>query len=389
MFESPKKTKKFLKIAIFGKGGSGKTRFALGFPAPVLVDTEKGSDPYTDKYDFKVKRVNQWKDLEPIMKYCQKGVDGRHTLIIDSATIFYQSLINDLAEYAKAKRGNEIMTQSEWGVEKRRWSGFLNMLVFMPMHVILTFREKDEYTETVDREGKEIRKKTGDTYAEADKQTEYIFDLAFRCYTEENRKAKTSKFFVQCVKSRYDWMPKYSTHDVTKVNVYEELFQQHVKAMMDAPAAEEQPVSEQLTVETVLPPASEPMKEVSGEKKEEKTEPEKAPEAGETPEMKAGNKGVEGIRRFFGGNDPEAPAATAEDIKVLMTRCGQLAWPDGRDFSSEDGKKMIRNLYDLESTKDMKKYQADFLYREFGEVLSGRAHLALDEVGVPYVARNK
>ena len=384
MFESPEKSKKFLKIALYGKGGSGKTRFALSFPAPCVVDTEKGTDPYIGKYGFLVKRVNRWKELEPIIKYCQKNPDDRHTLVIDSATVFYQDLINDLSEYAKAKRGNEVMTYAEWGVEKRRWASFLNMLVFLPMHVILTFREKDEYVETVSRDGQEVRKKTGDTYAEADKQTEYIFDLAFRCYTEENKKTKSSKFFVQCARSRYDWMPKYTVHETTKLNAFESFFQEHVKVMMNAPAPKEvQETTESLAVVAEVPPAV-ATKEVEGEKEESKTEPEA--KVGE-PSEQTGNKGVEEIRGFFGGNDPEAPVATAEDLKVLMTRCGQLAWPDGRSFSSADGKKMIKNLYGLESTKDMKKYQCDFLYREFGHILSGRAHLALDEVGVPYVVQ--
>ncbi len=383
MFESPEKSKKFLKIALYGKGGSGKTRFALSFPTPCVVDTEMGTDPYIGKYEFKVKRVNRWKELEPIIKYCQKNPDDRHTLVIDSATVFYQDLINDLTEYVKAKHGNEVLTRAEWGIEKRRWAAFLNMLVFLPMHVILTFREKDEYVETVGREGQEILKKTGETYADADKQTEYIFDLAFRCYTEENKKTKSSKFFIQCTRTRYDWMPKYAVYETTKLKVFDALFQEHVKAMMDAPASKEpQMVSEPLTVapEVTKVPVTE---EVKPEKEEVETEPER----GETPALQTGKERIEDMKGFFGSGDPDAPVATAEDLKVLFVRCGQLEWPDGRKFSSEDGKKMIRNLYSLESTKDMKRYQVDFLYVEFGEVLSGRPHLALDEAGIPYVAR--
>ena len=49
---------------------------------------------------------------------------------------------------------------------------------------------------------------------------------------------------------------------------------------------------------------------------------------------------------------------------------------------------MIKGLYKLESTKDLRKYQVEFLGREFGEVLAGRAALERDETGTPYVRRS-
>lgn len=381
MFESPKKTKKFLKIALFGKSGTGKTEFALSFPSPAVIDTEKGTDPFIEKYDFKVKAINRWKDLEPVLKHLQKDRGDRHTLIIDSATIFYGDLINDLVEYVKNKRGNEILSAGDWGVEKRRWGAFLNILTFLPMHVIITFREKDEYVEVVGRDGQESRKKSGEVYPEADRVTEYIFDLAFRCYTEENKKQKSSRFFVQCVKTRWRWMPKYSVHEVTGKNVFNTLFQEHVKAMMDAPAQEQEDTPrEPLVIVDAQPPKEEPKKEVTEQ------ELEKPVERKELPPQETGKERVKELRGFFAGGQPEDPPATPEDIKVLLTRCGDMTWPDGRRFSSEDGKKMIKNLYDLESTKDLKKWQFEFLYREFGEVLSGRSILAMDEAGIPFVA---
>jgi hypothetical protein len=374
MFEDPTKTKKYLKIALWGKGGTGKTRFALSFPSPCVVDSEHGTDPYVGKYVFKVKHISRWRQLEPALRWLREHPGVFETLVIDSGTLFYTDLINDIVDYIKSKRGNEIMTRGDWGVEKRKWKALLVQLIELPMHIILAFHGKDAYEDTVGKNGEEVSKKTGEEYPEADKQTEFLFDLGFRCFTEEDKKAKKSKFLIQCVKTRYDWMPKYAIHNVTGMRPYDGLFKEHVQNMLaapDAPAAEAP--AEPLVVQepaTVPSPATvdDPVVEPIGP-------------------AKGAVEHVGEILETFAGGDPNAPAATLEDIKLLMVRCSKLTWPDGSPFKSAEGKKLIKALYKLESTKDLRKYQFEFLYREFGEVLSGRARLVLEERGVPYVER--
>ncbi len=68
-----------------------------------------------------------------------------------------------------------------------------------------------------------------------------------------------------------------------------------------------------------------------------------------------------------------------------MTRAGQLRWFDGSKFTTKQGKELIKALFKVGSTKDLKKSQVDFLYNQFGEVLAGRACLAQDEKGVPFI----
>ena len=104
MFEDPTKTKKYLKIAIFGKGGTGKTRFALSFPGACVIDSERGTDPYREKYQFKVIHASRWKQLGAPIKYLKEHPGEFKTLIIDSCTVFYGDLINDIVEAIKAKR---------------------------------------------------------------------------------------------------------------------------------------------------------------------------------------------------------------------------------------------------------------------------------------------
>lgn len=367
-FEDPKQIKRYVKVAIQGGKKSGKTRAALSFPNPLVVDGEHGTDPYIKKYAFQVRHANTWAGLgEEVLALVQKPVVGA-TLVVDPITVFYKALIDELVEMVRKKRGHEIMSQSEWGIEGRRFFKFLNMLVALPMNVVLVCREKEEYIESVNHRGEEVRRKTGQFLMECDKQTEYLFDFILRIRTEGDRKKKERRHVVSVEGSRYEWLPLFSEHDITGKRLFTELFEPNMGELLeggDAPAEQA---------------GSEPFVIPEGEgKPDEKVDV--------TDDRGAVDRIGEALDKFAGGGDPDAPPATLEDIKVLMTRCNELTWPDGSPFKSTDGKAMIKGLYKIESTKDLKKYQCEFLDREFVEVLAGRAVLERDESGTPYVRR--
>lgn len=371
MFEDPKRTKKYLKVALQGGAKVGKTRFALSFPDPYVVDGEHGTDLYAEKYGYHVKHTNRWKGLgEEVTALVANPIVGA-TLVIDPITVFYKDLLNDLVQAVKNKRGHEVLSQSEWTIENRRWFAFLNMLVAIPMHVVLVTREREEYTESVNNRGEEVRKKTGNFIMECDKQTEYVFDIILRLSKEQNKKEKTSKHVVTVTGTRCGWLPEYATFDITGKRAFDFMFAEHVGGMLDAPDG---PPAQ---AEPLVIPDSEPTQ----------AEPERKPE-----EPAVDNRGMvdrvgEALEKFASPGDQDQPQATLEDVKVLMTLCGKMTWPNGSPFKSTDGKAMIKGLYKLESTKDLRKYQVDFLAREFGEVLTGRAALERDETGTPYVRR--
>lgn len=428
-FSDPADQKKYLKIALSGEGGVGKTRAALSFPKPCVVDTENGTEPYRKNYEFKKKFANRWRHLDALMTWLRGHPGVYETLIIDSGTVFYLDLIQDIVDFIKNKRGNEIMTPGDWGVQKRRWAAWMNQLVELPMHVILSFREKPEYEETTNKRGEEVRKKTGNYLPEWDKQTEHLFDLCFRCYTEEDKKNKTSKFLMACTKTRYDWMPKYSVHDVTKQRAFQTLFEPHVVQMLTAPdppppvhtepliiidteKTEAEKVQEAIT--TVAGAAKQDIVEAVekiGEKKiAEATGNDLATAPGapddppvnttpNTPEMNC-----QELKRFFGTPpiEKDQPEATADDLKLLMERGAKMRWADDSKkcrkqgcsanghihpwFQPADAKSMIRCMYNVESSRDLRKPQVDFLYGEFAKVLAEQAFLDRDKENTVYIA---
>ena len=367
MFEDASKTKAFVKVALYGDGGSGKTRFLLSFPKVAVVDTEAGTNAYRGKYQFKVKHANRWKQLGDILDHIEANPDACETLAIDSLTVFYQDLINDMMEHVKNKRGHEILSQLEWTIIKRRWSAFLNRLIDLRAHVVLSMREKEEFEETTNSKGEEVRRKTGNHLMDADKQTKYIFDLVLRCYTEENRKAKESKFLVRVDKTRYDWMPKYGVYDVTGKRAFETLFVPHMAELESGIPARPRGLHD----EGAPPPAVQD-----------------APKNGDVPAAGSAAESVGDLLQQFAGPaiDPSQPPASGEDIKVLMTRCGQMTWTNGEKFKSSDGKALIKALFKIEASKELRKTQVDWLYAEFGKVLAGQSILVRDEKGIPFIA---
>jgi hypothetical protein len=199
-------------------------------------------------------------------------------------------------------------------------------------------------------------------------------------------------------------MPKYSVHDVTKKRVYKELFEPNVGEMLDAPDA---PVTEPTEPILIVPDQTPVEKTAEAIKTVASADPETVKEAAESlgtssdPE-KSDTMGA--LHQIFkaGKPDPSEPEATSEDIKVLMTRWSEIRWPDPNKkcrkqgcsenghvhpyTTKQEGKSLLLGAYDVESSKELRKPQVEFLYGEFGKVLAGLAYMARDGQNTVYIA---
>lgn len=380
-FTKAKKVKRYVKVALWGDKKSGKTRFGLSFPKPCVIDTERGTLLYADKYDFAVKDANRWQELLQALDALEKGGHEYETLVIDSLTIFWQDLIDVQIEYVKNRRGNEVLSTGDWGTIKRRWKSFINRLVDLNMHVVLVMREKDEYVNETDaRTGEEKSKKTGEHLPDAEKSTGYVFDFILHLITEEDKKNKKSKHKVIVDGSRRDEIPKYAEYDITGKRGYDVIFKPIEANMLTGEEAKPRATAKENATEGAVQP-------------QQQTPP---PPAATTPQDGGGApppgptstaESIGDILRTFAGPpvDPSQPTVETSDIKVLMTRAGQMVWPDGEEFKTADGKSMIQALFKVSSSKELRKPQVDWLYEQFGRVLAGQAYLARDEKGIPFI----
>jgi Rad3-related DNA helicase len=95
----PEAIQKRLKALFYGGAGVGKTTAAIQFPAPYLIDTEKGAEnvQYTKLLQKAGGVVYQTTDFDELMKEVKSLLTEKHeykTLIIDPLTILYNDLLD-------------------------------------------------------------------------------------------------------------------------------------------------------------------------------------------------------------------------------------------------------------------------------------------------------
>ena len=376
MFTDAKDIRRFIKLGVFGDAGTGKTKFALSFPKPAVIDSDRGSLPYDDEFDFKFLDANHWPELLKAITWLEKGKHDFLSLIVDPMTVFYQDLVEMQVQERFNRSGKEQLIHADWGMIGRRWQNLLNRLIDLDMHVVLVMREKEEYESTVDpNTGQESRRRTGDQTYDAYKTTRYLFDYMFHLTTQENKKTKSCKFFCRVNKTRrHKEIAKFANFDITNKKGFDAIFKPVLHKILGGKNAA--PPRKLDDDPAVTPRKEEP--QVS-KPKEEPADPLPAPQSM--------TESIADLTEFFGtGVSPDQPEATDEDRKVLFTRAGQLQWPDKQPFTSDDAKLMIKVAYKVDSSKELRKPQIDFLYNMFGKVLAGSARLERDIKGIPYVA---
>jgi hypothetical protein len=393
LFEKAHAVRRHFKVALSGKWKTGKTRAALSFPNPAVLDTHRGTDLYDQKYDFRVLHATTWKEMQAPIEWLQKNAakEGIETLVIDDMSSIYDDLINDVSLWRTNKSGAMApLNPGDWGTIKRRFKAFLQMLLRLDTNVVLVIREKDEYADSANSQGQEVRKKTGNVIPDIDRQTLYLFDFILEMYCEDDKKKGTSKHIIRVDGTRHSKLPKYSVHDITGKRLYAELFEP-IKGEVERglPVPQVEPL--------VVPDTS--AQEVAQFEADNKGVASESAPAPATPE-----EHIEDLKKFFGvvPISEDQPAATLEDVKVLMSRANEMRWPDDGKrcrkqgcaanghihpwFKTSEGKTLIHSLYNVESTKELRKPQIDFLFDEFGKVLAGRAFLDRDGEGTVYVA---
>lgn len=167
--KKPEAIQKRLKALFYGSAGVGKTTAAIQFPAPYLIDTEKGAE--NDQYIKLLQKtggvVFQTSDFDELMKEVKALLTEKHkykTLIIDPLTTLY----NDLLDKSAIKNGTDF--GRHYSEANKQIKHLLNLLLRLDMNVIITSHAKNEYGQNMSVLGQ-----TFDCY----KKLDYLFDLVF------------------------------------------------------------------------------------------------------------------------------------------------------------------------------------------------------------------
>lgn len=198
-------TKKYLKVAVFGPPGSGKTHFALTFPRVAVIDTEQGTDLFTDRFQFQVLHTKRPAEVLAAIEAVEAGEVNCETLVIDSFTVINDVMREAVAkvaeERARAKGRNiddNVMTMRDWGNLRNRIRTLMTRLYNLPVHVVITGWTKDVYAETA---GDEPTRKIGTTL-DADKKVLYQPDILL-----ELEKDAHGIFWASVIKDRSGKLP--------------------------------------------------------------------------------------------------------------------------------------------------------------------------------------
>jgi len=203
-FAPASKTQAYLRCAVFGPSGAGKTFSALRIAAGIAaagdhriacIDTERRTaSKYADRFRFDVLDLTD-PDIEAYEAAIKAAAAaGYKVLIIDSLTHGWQSLLEEVDKLAMSKyRGN---TWSAWSEGTPKQRKLVKALLDFPGHIIATMRSKTEWTTTTNDRGRQTPTRVGLT-PEQGKGIEYEFDLLLELNTDHHAtviKDRTGKF---------------------------------------------------------------------------------------------------------------------------------------------------------------------------------------------------
>lgn len=164
-FKRATRSRVYLKLAITGASGSGKTYSALRLASGIsdkiaLIDTENGSASlYADRFNFDTLDIappfNDFKKFIDAIKMAEKA--GYDVVIIDSASHFWEGIL-DFKSKLDARGGNSY---TNWNEAGNKFKDILAAVLQSPMHVIACMRSKIDYVLEANERGKQTPRKVG------------------------------------------------------------------------------------------------------------------------------------------------------------------------------------------------------------------------------------
>lgn len=179
-----------LKVLVWGESGSGKSRFALSAPSPLVIDLEGSTRLYASEFDFWKAEVDKNNPsasnpasltMSLIDEILKGEYPDRKTLIIDPVTDLLDAIEDISAKaYEKQLNGKKIgelnqLQKTKWYAYRREMSRkVLNSLKDLNMNLILIARSKQIW-DTKDGKTQPV----GSTYDALD-IVEYLMDIVIQ-----------------------------------------------------------------------------------------------------------------------------------------------------------------------------------------------------------------
>jgi hypothetical protein len=181
MFQKATKENVYLKIALVGSPGAGKTYSALAIASQftdkiAVIDTERGSSRlYADRFSFDMCELVQHQPVKYVEAINAAISAGYQAIIIDSLSH---------AWFAELEMIQGKNTFTAWAKVRPQERTLIEAIISAKAHIIVTMREKTEWdTSQTDEFGKMKPVKVG-TKAVQSSGIEYEFDIVGRINQE-------------------------------------------------------------------------------------------------------------------------------------------------------------------------------------------------------------
>lgn len=212
-----------IKVLVWGEPGSGKSRFGLSAPNPLVVDLEGSTRLYANEFDFWVATINmKQEDSKTSIRLVKTIIDeinaGEYpevkTLVIDPITDLLDDLESTCAIQYEKKLGKIIdslnaLQKTKWYAFRREYSRkVINELKNLPLNLILVARSKAIWAKGSDGQMTPV----GETY-DALPIVESLMDIVINL-----KKSKQNEYIAEVKKSRLGNLP-----DILEIKSYDSI----------------------------------------------------------------------------------------------------------------------------------------------------------------------
>jgi len=203
-FRKAGRSRKRLKLFLWGDSGVGKTTLALRFPRPVVLDMEGGTELYGDDFDFDVIHTTDPDRAMEAVDWLATHDHPYRTLVVDPITIFWDALQRKWSDiFLRRNKGSKGFKYEYYDLQVRDWmtikaefKEFVRKLLALNMAVVVTAREKTKY-----KDGS-FMQAAGETF-DGEKSLPYMFDVVLRLFLDDD-----GKHWAQVLKDRSNRLPK-------------------------------------------------------------------------------------------------------------------------------------------------------------------------------------
>lgn len=206
LFEKAPNKGRRLKMYIYGDTGTGKTVTSLHFPAPVIIDTEKGSEHYGANFKFHRLETSHPGKIHAALDELMKNPGKFKTLIIDSFSNVWDTVQDLQLTRMKVKTGNPgyVIQPLDYKAMNAEVKAIVSKLLALDLNIIVTARSKVLYS----TDKSEFMQVIG-TQPDGPKNLPYMFDTVLELATDgEKRMAIAHKDRTNSLPHKFEFSYK-------------------------------------------------------------------------------------------------------------------------------------------------------------------------------------